>query len=106
MRIALSATILLAASVGRALSSESLHLPFECSDVDETAKAYLSKNGILTTEKTRFQDISIIGRESEPRTAERPWGGKLKPWTDAQGSEITDFKVYWTYADRRTGEKL
>jgi len=33
-------------------------------------------------------------------------GRKLKPWTDAQGNEITDFKVYWDYADRGTGEKL
>ncbi len=31
---------------------------------------------------------------------------KRKKWRDAKGNEITDLKVYWTYADRKTGEKL
>jgi len=84
-----------------------LHPPFECGIVAEMANAYLSQHGIYTAEKTRFQDISVIGRESEPITAgSLARGRKLKPWTDAQGIEITDLKVYWTYADRATGEKL
>jgi hypothetical protein len=86
---------------------ESLYLAFECRVVAETANTYLSQHGIFTTEKTGFQEISVIGRESEPTMAgSLARGRKLEPWTDVQGTEITDLKVYWTYADRATGEKL
>jgi hypothetical protein len=27
-------------------------------------------------------------------------------WTDAQGHEINDLKVYWNYSDRSTGKQL
>ena len=74
---------------------ESLHFPFSCPDVAGKAMSYLSEHGVLTYETARFQTISVIGRI----------GRKDKPWTDAQGKEITDFKVYWTYADRSTGDK-
>jgi hypothetical protein len=62
---------------------------------------------VFTFEKTRSEVISIVGREAEPITAGSLSRGrrKLKPLTDAQGNEIADFKVYWTYADRKTGEK-
>ena len=112
MRTVPSATILLAATVVAGLAqdsvhSESLHLAFECRAVAESAETYLSEHGVFTTEKTRFQDISIVGREFEPITAgSLAHRRKRKPWTDAHGSEVTDLKVYWTYANRATGEKL
>jgi hypothetical protein len=108
-------SVLLAATVVSGFSqssphSESRHLAFACRDVAEIAEAYLSEHGILTNEKTSFQDISIVGRELKPVTAgsirELTNGRKLKQWTDAQGNEITDSKVYSTYADKGTGEKL
>ena len=74
-------------------------------DVAERVEEYLSKRGIFTEEKAGSQSIAVVGRESELI----PGGGgrqKLRPWTDAKGNEITDFAVYWTYADREAGEKL
>ncbi len=28
------------------------------------------------------------------------------PWTDANGNAINDFRAYWTYADKKSGDKL
>ena len=115
MKPVFSAAVLLAATVVASFAqssphSESLHLAFACRDLAEIAEAYLSDHGILTDEKTSFQDISIVGRELKPVTAgslrELTNGRKLKQWTDAQGNEITDSKVSSTYADKGTGEKL
>ena len=115
MKTVFSATVLLVASVVAGFGqssphSESQHLAFSCRDVAEIAEAYLSQHGVSTNETTRSQDISIVGQELKPVTAgsiRKPANGrKLKPWTDAQGNEITDYKVYWTYADRGTGERL
>jgi hypothetical protein len=97
---------LLAASAANS-PSESRHFSFECREAAERAEAYLSEHGIATSEKTGSEDISITGRDLEPITAgSLARGPKPKPWTDAQGNEINDFKVYWTYADRKTGKNL
>jgi hypothetical protein len=32
--------------------------------------------------------------------------GDLKPWTSAQGNKISDFAVYWTYANRKDTKKM
>jgi hypothetical protein len=66
----------------------------------------ISQNiGIFTEEKTGSQSIAVVGGESELILG---GGGrqKLRPWTDVKGSDITDFAVYSTYADREAGEKL
>ena len=92
------AAALLTASLVPGLSqnsshSESRHFAFPCRLVADRAEAYLSDHGVSTFEKDRGPgNISIIG--------------KLKLWTDGHASEITDFKVYWRFADRKTGEKL
>jgi hypothetical protein len=94
-------------SAQNSLHSESRHFPFECLEVAERAEAYLSERGISTFEKNSFHSISIVGREHEPLSAgSLSKGRKLKPWMDAQGGEITDFKVYWDYVNRETGDKL
>lgn len=51
------------------------------------------------------QGLKIIGFAQEPL---KPRESRTKPqnWSDAQGNGITDFKVYWTYANRKTGDKL
>jgi len=98
MKTVISAAALLAASVALAVCpapphSEKMHFAFECRDVAKEASAYLSSRGALTFEKVRLQDIEIVGRGA-------------KHWTDANGKEITDFRVYWTFANRGTGQKL
>jgi len=114
LRGLLFATLLLAVSEEICVSqtsghSELKHFAFECRDVAERAEAYLSEHGIATYEKTSFQNISIIGRESGPITAgslDRRGGRKLRPWTNVQGNDVTDSAVHWAYADRETGDKL
>jgi hypothetical protein len=93
-----SAILLLAASAVPGVSqfsrhSEPRHLAFECLAVAETASAYLDKHGTLTTRLETSLLLSVFR------------GGR-QPWTDAQGNKISDFKVYWTYADRKTGDRL
>jgi hypothetical protein len=44
-----------------------------------------------------------VGIDAEP-LAPGKVARKPKKWRDAQGNEITDLKVYWTYADKKTGE--
>jgi hypothetical protein len=93
-----AAALLLTASLVPGLSqnsshSESRHFAFPCRLVADRAEAYLSDHGVSTFEKDPGPgNISIIGRQ--------------KLWTDGHASEITDFKVYWRFADRKTGEKL
>ena len=75
--------------------SESRHFAFPCRLVADRTKAYLSEHGLLTFQKDNdFRNISIAGRSSVPR------------WTDGQATEITDLKVYWKLADRKTADKL
>jgi hypothetical protein len=100
MRIALPAVLLMAASAAPTFPEnsrylESQHLAFECRDVAQAALGYLLTHGVMTFDEVPFQVLSIIGR-----------GGKLPPWADSHGNEMTDFRVYWQYADRGTGEKL
>jgi hypothetical protein len=114
MRPALPAALLMAAAAALGFPqssprSEVQHVAFECRDVAETASGYLSTHGILTLEEDRFQVLSVIGRRGQPLAV----GGshelgarKLMPWTDIHGNEISDFKIYWHYADRGTAEKL
>jgi hypothetical protein len=99
LRTGLSATLLLllAVSAWPCLSqnsghSEPVRLAFECRDVAETAPAYLKQHGVVALRSSRFEGFSIHGA--------------IKPWTDAQGNQINDFKVYWTYANRKDGGKL
>jgi hypothetical protein len=68
------------------------------------ASTYLSSRGIFVSEKRYAQDLSILGLDHEPLAPGKDVR-KRKKWRDAQGDEITDFKVYWTYADRKTGDR-
>jgi hypothetical protein len=72
--------------------SESAHLAFDCHDVAEVAPAYLKQHGVLALPSWSFEGFLIRGAPP--------------PWTDAQGNQISDFKVYWTYSNRNDGEKL
>jgi hypothetical protein len=65
---------------------------------------YLSTHGISVYERDP-QNLSILGFVFE-RLAPGKTATTRKKWTDSQGSEVTDLKVYWTYADRSTGDKL
>ncbi len=56
-------------------------------------------HGMLTAEGSRFDSLSM-------RTSHTKGGADFRPWTDAQGNKITDFKVYWTYANRKDAEKI
>jgi hypothetical protein len=109
MKTVFAGTLLLAASLMPGLSqnsshSESRHFACPCRLVADRAEAYLSDHGVLTLEKDRGPSkISIIGRQSEPIS---PGSRRLKLWTDGHANEITDFGVYWKFADRKTGEKL
>jgi hypothetical protein len=113
MRTVLFATLLFNISVLLAVSAEPaglshpFRLSFPCDEVAETASEYFKnhrvhafeKRGMLTPEGTRYNSLSIHGAGKE-------LGGVLEPWTDAQGNKISDFKVYWTYANTNDTEKL
>jgi hypothetical protein len=70
--------------------SESVRLAFECGKVAETASAYLQRHGMANSVNPRLPGLSI---------------GAGQKWTDARGNEISAFKVYWTYANRKDTEK-
>jgi hypothetical protein len=109
MKTLFAGTLLLTASLVPALSQNSSHsesrgFAFPCRLVADRAEAYLSDHGVFTFEKDNgFRNISIDGLASEHVS---PGSRKLKLWTDGQASEITDFRVYWKFADRNTGDKL
>lgn len=84
--------------------SESRSFLFGCREAAERAEGYFSEHGIYTFEKDSFHSILILGRESVGRLSNGRQG--VKPWTDGNGREITDFRVYRDFADRKTGEKL
>ena len=108
MRSLHRAILLLIAAVAPSVSqtsphSVSRHFGSECSDVAGVASAYLSSHGIFVYDERRARDLSIVGIDAEP-LAPGKVARKPKKWRDAQGNEITDLKVYWTYADKKTGE--
>jgi hypothetical protein len=93
---------------GQTLSlPQSLHITFGCDDVADIASEYFKdhgvytfeKHGMLTPEGIRYNSLSIYG-------AGKKRVGILQSWTDAQGNKISDFKVYWTYANTNDTEKL
>jgi hypothetical protein len=55
---------------------------------------YLSQHGVVASSSPDYEGYRIAGAHGTPR-----------PWTDARGQKIGDLKVYWTYANRRDGEK-
>lgn len=108
MRVRRSATLLLIAVVVPSASQtsshlETEHLEFDCREVAALTPEYLSRHGIFVHGEGS-QDLRILGFDYEPLAPGKSVRDRKK-WTDAQGNEITDFKVYWTYADRKTGDK-
>jgi len=98
MNASLPCTLLLTAlalgcSAQDAQHFESRHFSFECGEVAHTALSYLPKHGLST---------SSLESDSELRV----FRADRAPWTDADGKVISDFRVYWNYADRKTGERL
>jgi hypothetical protein len=82
---------------------ETEHFEFDCHEVAPVTSEYLSRHGIFVHGEGSH-DLRILGFDYEP-LAPRKSVRDRKKWTDARGHEITDFKVYWTYADRKTGDK-
>jgi len=104
VRVRRSATLLLIAVVVPSASQtpsrpETEYLDFDCREVAAITSEYLSRRGIFV-QGEGSQDLRILGLRPGKSV------GNRKKWTDAQGNEITDFKVYWAYADRKTGGKL
>ena len=107
MRVGHSAIVLLIAVVVPSASQtsshlEAEHLEYDCREVAAQTSEYLSGHGIFVQGS---QDLRILGFDYEPSTPGKS-ARQRKKWTDAQGNEINDFKVYWTYADRKTGHRL
>jgi hypothetical protein len=82
---------------------ETEHLEFDCREVAALTSEYLSRHGIFVSAQGS-QDLMILGFDHEPLAPGKSVSNRKK-WTDAQGNEITDFKVYRTYAARNTGDK-
>lgn len=112
MRMPADITLLFVVSALIVLSAEppgparTLRQDSDCTDAMETASTYLKNHGIfaqenrgmVTTESVSFNSLSVRAggfRGAHDSTL----------WTDAQGNKISDFKVYWTYADRNDTEK-
>jgi hypothetical protein len=87
--------------------AESRKFAVGCREVADQSKRYLSEHGISTFESGGFDNIEIRGRESEEISAGSLASGvrKLKQWKDGRGKAITDFRVYWEFADRKTVTK-
>lgn len=80
-----------------------------CGEVLREASTYLAAHGLAvqTEEGARsnsagvpFSEVGIWGWTFEPGS------GKRIPWTDDGGRRVNDFRVYWTYADRKSVERL
>jgi hypothetical protein len=83
---------------------ETRYFASDCSDVAKAASTYLSSRGIFVDEGRHAHDLAILGIDHEPLETGKV-ETKQKKWTDAQGNRVTDLKVYWTYADKSTGDK-
>ncbi len=103
MRCARAITLLaiLACGVQRLYGAEATTSEYSCRDTADTAKGYLAAHGLLAVESGGFRVLSLVGtlRKGHLRN-------NATPWTDADGREVNDRRVYWTYADRKTGERV
>lgn len=101
--------IIIAASMARpglsqnSKSSQSWKFLSECSDVAKKADLYFSEHGFNSYRQS--QETLTLSRGSV-MVSSIDGNRQPIPWTDAHGSAINDFRVYWNFADRRTGEKL
>jgi hypothetical protein len=102
----LTASALLAASAEPPEPAQTHRFPFACEDVSRTAFLYFNSHGIFTRENRGMLTAegspfaSLLVRTAPTRS------GDLKPWTDALGNKISDFAVYWIYANRKDTEKI
>jgi len=74
------------------LSADSLNLKYDCAHVARVASEYLGNHGVNTSGGHIPDGFDI-------------WGYRGR-WTDAQGSRLTDLRIYRTYLDRKSPEKL
>lgn len=99
MRGFLSAALLLVLSVRPGLSqtpqhsTNPIHFAIECDELAGIASTYLTKHGIFVFPKS--DGLSIQASQGKRDT----------PWTDAQGKTVNDFKVYWDFSNKSSGEK-
>jgi hypothetical protein len=106
--LVISALALAAAAVNADDTATHQHasLPAECSTVRRIAASYLDQHGVSAT-----QQRGVATEDSIPYYDYSLFGGGmhnvsgLKPWTDSRGERISDFRVYWHYANRSDTQK-
>ncbi len=86
MRLGISALLLFLSAVSG--QSETRQFSEVCPALAARVSAYLKEHGLWMGPPAGSGEI-MVGRDS------------AKPWTDAAGKPISDFRVYWTYAERK-----
>jgi hypothetical protein len=84
-----------------------LHFDSDCTDVTEAASTYLKIHGMFTHENKGMMNSAGLAFSSlSVRAGGFRGADGSTPWTDAQGNKISDFGVYWRYADKKETEKI
>ena len=89
LRVSAIALLILSANLGLA---ETRHFAIGCSELTERASAYLKEHGLMIFPSPHPEE-AMVGRYG------------TKPWTDAAGNTMSDFRVYWTYAQRKGADR-
>jgi hypothetical protein len=88
-RVSPLALLILSASVGL---SETRHFAIGCGELNRPAATYLKQHGLMIFPSSHAKE-AMVGRDA------------ARPWTDADGKLISDFQVYWSYAQRKGADR-